>query len=141
MDAVQRQQAHHMSDGDTGLTRFDAGNGLDMHAQTGGRGGLAITGACSSLFDRGAHVLDCLQRISTDVCRNTFPSRHGRIVTACGHSLPCVLQRKVMDAVKSIILSNPGIQVKLHGKQHVNHWATARMRFKRQDWRSPTQWF
>lgn len=130
-----------MSDGDTGFARFDAGNGLDMHAQTSGSSGLAITGACTSLFDRDAHVLDCLQRVNTDVCRNTFASRHGRIVTACGDLLACVLQCTTMNAAKNIILSNPCIQVKLHGKHNLNHWVTARMRFKRKDWHSPTQWF
>jgi|GEM_PF-2561863 len=69
-----------MPDGDTGFTRFDAGNGLDMHAQAVGSGGLAITGAYTRLFGSGAQVLDSLQRISTDVCRNAFALSHRRIL-------------------------------------------------------------
>lgn len=74
-----------MANGHPGFTRFDAGNGLHMDAQPGGRSRLAFAGLQPGLFGTGAQLLDVLQRAGVDVCRNAFALSHAGIVTGWRH--------------------------------------------------------
>ena len=81
-DAVEREQAQHVPDGHAGLTRFDAADGLDMHAQARGRGGLALPGRRSGQPCRCPQFPDCMQGVVADVCRDALALGHGCIVAA-----------------------------------------------------------
>jgi hypothetical protein len=75
--AIQRQQPDHMADGHARFARFDAGNGLHVHAQAGGGGGLAFTGSAAGLFGHGTQSLDGVEGVVADVRGDAFALRHG----------------------------------------------------------------
>lgn len=79
-DAVEREQPQHVPDGHAGLTRLDAADGLDMHAQACRRCGLALSSRRSGQPGRGPQVPNGLQGVATDVCRNALALGHRRIV-------------------------------------------------------------
>ena len=74
-----------MANGHPGFTRLDAGDGLHMDAQPGGRSRLAFAGLQPGLFGAGAQLLDVLQRAGVNVCRNAFALSHAGIVTGWRH--------------------------------------------------------
>jgi hypothetical protein len=69
-----------MPDRDTRLAGFDPGDRLDMHAQTGGGHRLALARTRARQLGGGAHVLDRLEGVATNVRGDTFALSHGGIV-------------------------------------------------------------
>lgn len=75
-NAVKRKQAQHVTDRNAWLTRFDPGDRLDVYAQPGSGDGLAFAGSGAGQPGCGAHVLDCLQGVAADICRDALALGH-----------------------------------------------------------------
>lgn len=83
-DAVERQHAEHVPDGNARLTRLDPCDRLDMNAQARGSGRLALASRCARQLGSSTERFDRLDRVVSDVGRNSFSLGHGVIVSAPG---------------------------------------------------------